>query len=123
METIIELVGIYDASGSITGKLRYAFNKLVLKRTCHLCDISHLLHREKKEFEECRKSLPVPLIMLHLDQLETELYDFIQDRAPCVVARTKKGFSMVLDSRELALCDASVNHFHHSLKQKILSMF
>lgn len=105
---IVRLVGIYDANGSIPGEIAYWVGARLGTRHCALCEITHGLVREKKEWRDCASRLPVPFEGLHLDEISPEMVAVVAGRAPCVVAERADGsFEIVIDRDQLESCDGS----------------
>tara|TARA_B110000438_G_C15577376_1_gene548066 strand:+ start:248 stop:607 length:360 start_codon:yes stop_codon:yes gene_type:complete len=118
MATFQKLVGIYNAKGSLIGELQYFFGKIRGTAHCALCDITHGKLKEKAAFSECKENLDIPFELLHLDELNTELKEFIKD-APCVVGINDSEYSIVITAEELEECKSDVDSFSELLNSKI----
>ncbi len=57
--TILRLVGVYDADGSLRGELAYWVRARLGRAHCALCDITHGAVRERREWQAGRAELPV----------------------------------------------------------------
>lgn len=119
-----ELVGIYDADGSLIGELKYVYNKVFNDKHCSLCDITHGTIKEKQEFKACKARLPVPLRTIHLDEQDEALETFtsINSCVPCVIGRKMKNqneFDIILRDKDLQECNKSVDSFERLLRQKL----
>ena len=68
--TVSELVGVYDADGGLLGEAAYVWGKVRGTRHCGLCDITHSAVRRKAEWDRMAASLPVPVRLLHLNELD-----------------------------------------------------
>lgn len=106
-----ELIGVYNAEGSLLGEAKYLVGKLTGTTSCALCDISHKLAWEKESFTLFKQQFPVPFINRHLDELEPEVFELANGRAPCVIGRDKDGWQVVLTSHHLQQCGRSVKRF------------
>ncbi|UFN46329.1 hypothetical protein [Nocardioides okcheonensis] len=90
--TVSELVGVYDAEGSLMGELSYAWGKVRGTRHCGLCDITHARVRRKPEWDAMVARLPVPIRVLHLDELDDDLRAAVaRTGAPVLLARDAGG--------------------------------
>jgi hypothetical protein len=103
--TIISLVGVYHADGSLTGELRYWVGARLGRAHCALCDITHGHFAEKREWQRCRESLPVPFAAVHLDERDPDLLAFTGTATPSVVARTDQGLRPLLGPADLERLD------------------
>ena len=120
----IELIGIYDADGSVMGEIKYIYNKVFKNKHCSLCDITHGSIKEKGEFKACKARLPIPLRTIHLDEQDDDLRRFtsINICVPCVVGRKTNdhnNFDIVLNNDDLQSCDKSVDRFEKLLRQRL----
>lgn len=112
---VTELIGIYDADGGLRGELRYLLGRLRGTAHCSLCDVTHSRVRERDEFRTLRSSLPVPFTLLHRNELSAELRAVVDNRAPCVLARTDGALAEILDAPKLEACAGDIDTFNNSL--------
>ena len=86
---ITELVGVYDADGGLLGEAAYVWGKLRGTKHCGLCDITHSTVRRKGEWDRMVASLPVPVRLLHLNELDDDLraHVIVKPGAPVVLGR------------------------------------
>lgn len=110
--TITELVGVYDAEGSLLGELAYAWGMVRGTRHCGLCDITHARVRRKPEWDAMVERLAVPVRVLHLDELDPGLREAVgRSGAPVVLARDGDRWREVLGAAELDEMRGSVAAF------------
>lgn len=70
---------IYNANGSILGKVQYAYAKLTCPKDaespCAACDLTHggLKLHESDEWKATKKQIPAMVRQLHLDELDSEV--------------------------------------------------
>ncbi|KAK9234903.1 hypothetical protein V1525DRAFT_24852 [Lipomyces kononenkoae] len=67
---------LYNANGSIFGKLSYACRKLAAESSpCPACDLTHggLRLTETKEWRETKKQIGAEVRQLHIDELDQEV--------------------------------------------------
>lgn len=105
LEAVREIVGVYDADGSLLGELRYVIGARLGNRHCSLCDITHGALREKAAWRASRARLPVPVRMVHRDERDDELRR-ATPVTPVVVARTGSGVVHLLGPADLEACRA-----------------
>ena len=116
--TVTELVGVYDADGSLLGELSYVWGKVRGTRHCGLCDITHARVRRKPEWDAMVARLPVPLRVLHLDELDNALHAVVaRTGAPVLLARdTGQDWREALGAQALDAMDGSVGAFEASVR-------
>lgn len=103
--TVTALTGVYDADGSLRGEISYAVGKVLGRRHCALCDITHGTVRPKASWLECHDSVDVPFEVVHLDERTPEIAAVSTGSTPCVLAHTDDGALVVLlGPSELEAC-------------------
>lgn len=101
MTSIVRLIGVYDADGTLRGEITYWIGVRLGRRHCSLCDVTHGVFTEKNAWRQCRDGLPVPFDTYHRDDQAAEVRAASGDRAPVVVAETDNGYVVVLDESRL----------------------
>ncbi len=108
--TIVRLVGVYDADGSWRGEIAYWVGARLGRTHCALCDITHGVFTERRDWQQCREGLPVPFDAFHRDDQPTAVRLALAGRLPSVVAETTDGAVVVLvGPAELESCGGSVD--------------
>lgn len=106
-DTVVhEVIGIYDADGSVRGEVAYALKKLAGLAHCALCDITHRGLRRRPAFEAARPRLGVPFTLLHRDERSPEMVALSGDRTPMVLGRIDAGLIVLLSAEDLERCGA-----------------
>ena len=113
----MKLYGIYQADGGLVGELTYVAGKLMGTRHCALCDFTHGMLTEKKEFQTCKNQLPVPIQNLHLNEQPAALKEFTLNHTPCVVLEKSNGFIRAMTAAELEACKGQVAMFQDKITQ------
>ena len=85
-----------------------------------MCSISHNFSGVKKEWKDMAQTLKHDLELLHIDEMDTELAEFVQQSTPCVVASMKDGFRILAKKEELTSCAGNIDSFKKLLDQKIV---
>ena len=107
---IIEIVGVYDADAGLLGEAAYVWGKLRGTHHCGLCDITHGTVRRKPAWDAMAASLPVPVRLLHLNELDDELRSVVAFAgAPVVLARDDEGWRALVGGGELDAMAGSVD--------------
>jgi hypothetical protein len=118
--TVSELVGVYDADGGLLGEAAYVWGKVRGTRHCGLCDITHSAVRRKAEWDRMAASLPVPVRLLHLNELDDDLRAAVAAAgAPVVLARDGAGWTDLLRAAELDELAGSVAAFEAAVRRRL----
>lgn len=118
--TVTELVGVYDADGGLLGEAAYAWGKVRGTRHCGLCDITHSTVRRKGEWDRMVTTLPVPVRLLHLNELDEDLRGAVRRAgAPVVLAHEDGGWRELLGAAELDEMAGSVAAFEAAVRARL----
>lgn len=101
------LIGVYNAEGSLRGKVAYVGAKVRGFAPCALCDITHRGFRTRRDFTEIAGRLPAPIELIHLDDRSEEIGAASGWLAPCVLARTDAGLHVLVGPGGLGDCHGS----------------
>jgi hypothetical protein len=104
---VTELIGIYDADSTILGELSYWVGARLGRRHCSLCDITHGLFTQRREWTECRSELGVPFVTYHRNDAPNDVVAAAEGRYPCVFARRSSKLDVVLGPDDLDNLDGS----------------
>ncbi len=110
---------VYNADGSLAGKGRYAWQKVVAGGDgCAACALTHGLHlTERKEWTQAKARIHAEVQQVHRDELQPEMRSAIQQQGlqlPCVLC----GPQLVLSASELLQISSSPEHFLERLAEK-----
>lgn len=117
--TVHEVIGVYDADGSLGGEVAYVIGRLTGRAHCALCDITHGWVRRRTAFDVARAALGAPLTLLHRDERPADVVAVTGDRTPMVIGRTDDGFVVLLTADELERCGSSPEDFFSALEESI----
>lgn len=123
---IIELIGVYDADGSIVGELSYWLGARFGVRHCSLCDITHSLFSEKPEWKECQRELEdeqgIQFKAYHRNDQPDGVRTLIGGKYPAVVSLNKADqLKMFMSSSEIGACGTSPEEFMAEIKRRLPS--
>lgn len=111
----LSLIGVYDADGSLSGELRYWFGARMGRAHCSLCEITHGLFREKREWRDCKESLNAEFLTFHRDDAPADVLELCGHELPAVVVRSGSQLSIVLGAEDLEAINGDVSTFHDAL--------
>jgi hypothetical protein len=117
---ISELVGVYDADGGLLGEVAYVWGRLRGTKHCGLCDITHSTVRRKAEWDRMAASLPVPVRLLHLNELDDDLRASVAaTHAPVVLGRDGARWRELVGAAELDAMKGSVGALGTALRRHL----
>ena len=105
--TVLGLVGVYDADGTLRGEVSYWIGARLGRTHCSLCEITHGRFTERSDWRAARAGLPVPFETFHRDDQPDAVRACAGGRAPVVVARTDRGPVLLLGPADLDTCGGS----------------
>jgi hypothetical protein len=112
---IKQLVGVYDADGSLRGELSYWIGARLGRRHCSLCDITHGSVKERPEWQQCRSGLPVTFTTFHRDDQPRNVREASSGALPCVIAETENGLVVLLGPDAVKECEGSAKRLVDSI--------
>jgi hypothetical protein len=107
--SIVRLVGVYHADGTLRGELTYVVGARLGRAHCSLCDITHGTVRERAAWKQCRAGLPVPFDTYHRDDQPDAVRAATGGTTPVVVAETDGGVVPLVGPVELDACGGSID--------------
>ncbi len=113
---VTRLVGVYRADGGLRGELRYLAGHYLHGQSCSLCEITHSPFRRKAAWDTGVAALGIPFALVHLNEMDPPLAEFVGDRAACVVAETPSGRVLLLGDADLSALDGDVDAFFARLR-------
>ena len=116
--TLPEIIAIYHAEGGPIGEAKYVLGKLLGRAHCALCDITHSPLRRKPAWDAMVQRLGIPVRLLHLNELPSDLERFAAGSGtPVVLGRTASDdFVVLLDPDALERAHGSVERFEQALR-------
>ncbi len=120
--SIVRLVGVYDANGTLRGELAYWVGARLGRRHCSLCDITHGSVRQRPEWKACRAGLPVPFDTYHRNDQPTAVAATANGQAPVVLADTGAGHVLLLGPAELEACDGFTDRLVEAIERSAAAL-
>lgn len=114
---ISELVGVYDANGGLLGEAAYVWGKLRGTAHCGLCDITHSTVRRKAEWDRMAADLPVPIRLLHLNEMDDHIARAVATTGAPVVLGRDDDWRELVTAAELDEMAGSVGALEVVLRQ------
>lgn len=117
--TIVRLVGVYHADGTLRGELTYFVGARLGRAHCSLCDITHGAVRERAAWKQCKAGLPVPFDTYHRDDQPHAVRAGTGDTTPVVVAETDRGVVTLVGPVELDACGGSIHALVAAIERSV----
>lgn len=121
-DTVRELIGVYDADGTLLGEARYWIGARLGRTHCALCDITHGLFTERADWRRCRDQLGIPFRTYHRNDAPEDVLA-VGSPAPFVVARTDRGLVALLGPEDLEACSGDVEEFRQAVMRACADLF
>ena len=117
---IVKIIGVYHADGGIVGELSYVAGKMLGRRHCALCDITHSFAWKKDEWQKCEVGFGVPFQLLHLNERTDTIKKFTEGKTPCVIGEYADGrLVMLLNAETLSGFGGDVGKFEGYLRKTL----
>lgn len=111
---------MYDADGGLRGETAYVVGKLLGRRHCGLCDITHT-YRRKPEWDAMVAELGIPFRLAHLNELTPAESQAMQHAgAPAVFTVGDDGrLDLLLDRARLEQAQGEVDRFAELVREAL----
>ncbi|MCY7298744.1 MAG: hypothetical protein LH616_05990 [Ilumatobacteraceae bacterium] len=116
---IVRLVGVYDADSTLRGEVTYWIGARLGRAHCSLCDITHGLARERREWKVCRAGLPVRFDTYHRDDQPHAIRVALDGVVPAVVAETETGVVILVGPETLDECAGSTDRLVTAIERAV----
>ena len=118
----MELFGIYHANGGIMGELAYVFGKITGRTKCELCDITHSLAWQKREWKDLVAKTEIDILLIHMNEQDEKMRAFTADKTPCLVYESEGKFHQLISKTDLQQCHGKVSIFENILIDSLKSI-
>ena len=105
------MLGVYDADGGLRGETAYVVGRLLGRRHCSLCDVTHSPLRRKRAWDDLVATLAVPLTVAHRNELSPAEAAAASDAGlPVLLGQCADGsFTVLVDAPALETAHGSVD--------------
>jgi hypothetical protein len=122
--SVIRIIGIYNARGTLRGEITYLLRRTFAKEHCALCDITHGSVRRRPGWDRCSQVFTgecgIPVDLLHLNQAPSDVLDRADFHPPAIYFQKSDGsFILALSQVELEACNHSPEALFSLLNQKL----
>jgi hypothetical protein len=118
---VTEFIGVYDADSTLIGEVSYWIGARLGRTHCSLCELTHGLFTEKREWKECATTLAVPFHTFHRNDAPADVLAVINGAFPAVLIRTDNGLSVILTKQALESFDGNTTDFAQWLSDYLIN--
>ena len=118
---VVEFIGVYDADSTLLGEISYWIGARLGTTHCSLCELTHGLFTEKREWKECAADLGVPFNTFHRNEAPEDVLSSLNGSFPAVLARTINGLSVILTNHELESFSGNTADFAQWLSDYLIN--
>lgn len=104
-----DIVGVYDADGTLLGEITYWVGARLRVRHCSLCDVTHGLFRRRREWDQESRRIHLPFTTYHRNDAPADVLAACGRALPAVVRRTGGVVTTLLGPDEIAECGSSAS--------------
>lgn len=119
VETVVEVIGVYNADGTVWGEVSYWVGARIGTAHCSLCEITHGTFRESADWQKCRDSLSVPFSTFHRNDQPDDVREAAAGITPIVVARTTVECVVLLGPAEIESCGGRAEELAALIEQAL----
>ena len=121
-ERVLELIGVYDADGSVVGEIRYWVGARFGRSHCAFCDLTHGTFRGRPRWRELRETLPVEFQTFHRDDAPADVVEACGGTFPAVLARVGDGMRILLDGVALEGLGGDVERLGNAIVDRCVEL-
>jgi len=118
-QQILRLVGVYDADGTLRGEVSYWIGARLGRTHCSLCDITHGIARERRDWKVCRAGLAVQFDTYHRNDQPDAVRRALRGTVPAVVAETNAGVVLLVGPATLDECAGSTDSLVAAIERAV----
>jgi hypothetical protein len=114
-----EVVGIYNADGTIGGELSYAFTKLSRRGSCELCDVTHGWNPlGKRSWKAAVEQSELNLTFIHRDEALPEQLA-AAGQLPSIIALSDDGWQNIMTPSDFAAFKAEPGELIAEVERRV----
>lgn len=118
---VVEFIGVYDADSTLLGEISYWIGARLGTTHCSLCELTHGLLTEKREWKQCAVDLGVPFTTFHRNDAPDDVLAVLAGHYPAVLQRTSDGVSIILTKQALESFSGNTADFAQWLSDYLIN--
>jgi len=119
---LIEVIGVYNANSTILGEVSYWIGARFGVAHCSLCDITHGLFTERKDWKSCRDQFEFNFSTFHRNDQPDALRRATKNAAPVVVAVINNDYHVLLESQQIDACEGSPERLVAAITEALVAI-
>ena len=118
---MIEVVGVYNADSIILGEVSYWIGARFGVAHCSLCDITHGLFAERKDWKSCRDQSEFNFSTFHRNDQPEAVRAAANDVTPVVVAFVNDKYQVLLGPQQIDACEGSPERLMAAITEALVA--
>lgn len=114
-----QVVGIYNADGSVTGELAYAAAKLTGRGSCELCDVTHGWNPfGRREWKIAMRQSDLDITFIHRDEALPEQLE-AAGQLPSIITLGDDGWHAIMSADDIGHCNKNPQQLISQLRVRL----
>ena len=119
---MIEVIGVYNANSTILGEVSYWIGARFGVAHCSLCDITHGLFAERKDWKSCRDQSEFNFSTFHRNDQPDAVRAAANDVTPVVVALVNDKYQVLLGPQQIDACEGSPERLVAAITEALVAI-
>jgi hypothetical protein len=119
---LIEVIGVYNANSTILGEVSYWIGARFGVAHCSLCDITHGLFAERKDWKSCRDQSEFNFSTFHRNDQPEAVRAVANDVTPVVVAFVNYKYQVLLGPQQIDACEGSPERLVAAITEALVAI-
>ena len=119
---MIEVIGVYNANSTILGEVSYWIGARFGVAHCSLCDITHGLFAERKDWKSCRDQSEFNFSTFHRNDQPEAVRAAANDVTPVVVALVNDKYQVLLGPQQIDACEGSPERLVAAITEALVAI-
>ena len=119
---MIEVIGVYNANSTILGEVSYWIGARFGVAHCSLCDITHGLFAERKDWKSCRDQSEFNFSTFHRNDQPEAVRAAANDVTPVVVAFVNDKYQVLLGPQQIDACEGSPERLVAAITEALVAI-
>ena len=114
-----QVVGIYNADGSVTGELAYVVSKLTGRGSCGLCDVTHGWNPfGRREWKTAMQQSDLDITFIHRDEALPEQLA-AAGQLPSIIGLSDNGWQVIMTASDFAAFKADPGELIAEVERRV----
>ena len=114
-----QVVGIYNADGSVTGEIAYAASKLTGRGSCELCEVTHGWNPfGRREWKTALQQSDLDITFIHRDEALPEQLA-AAGQLPSIITLGDDDWHVIMSANDIRQCNKSTEQLISQLRVRL----